>query len=117
MPTARIATFSALTSVAVPAVRGSPNTTVKIIDRIPVRLRFKPGIERHMLRTRPDWLCFEILKVHLANGVTGIGESQVYHNGAPLSDEIVGKVVGRPAAEMMWDDALGDGLQMARCGG
>lgn len=110
---ARTSARPALAGAAVPAVQGSPNTAVKAIDRIPVRLQFKPGGERHMLRTRPDWLCFEILKVHLVNGVTGIGESQVYHNGAPLSDEIVGKVVGRPAVEMMWDDALGDGLQMA----
>ena len=66
-----------------------------------------------MHRERPGWTLFEVTKVTLANGVVGFGESMVQYGGRPLADEIIGRVTGRPAAESMWDDGIGHGLQMA----
>ena len=98
---------------AAPAVVGASNTDVKSVDRIWVDLPYRPVPKRHMHRERPGWSLFEITKVTLANGVVGFGESMVQYGGRPLSDSIVKRVSGRPAAESMWDDRVGNGLQMA----
>ena len=98
---------------AAPAVVGSSNTDVKSVDRTWVDVPFRPVPKRHMHRERPGWTLFEITKVTLANGVVGFGESMVQYGGRPLRDEIIGRVVGHPAPESMWDDSIGHGLQMA----
>ena len=66
-----------------------------------------------MHRERPGWTLFEVTKVTLANGVVGFGESMVQYGGRPLGDSIIKRVSGKPAAQSMWDDSVGHGLQMA----
>lgn len=96
-----------------PALVGSSNTDVKSVERIWVDLPYRPVPGRHMHRERPGWTLFEITKVTLANGVVGFGESMVQYGGKPLGDSIINRVVGHPAAENMWDDSIGYGLQIA----
>jgi len=104
---------SAPRAAAAPASVGNSNTDVKKVDRTWVDLPYRPVPGRHMHRERPGWTLFEVTKVTLANGVVGFGESMVQYGGRPLRDEIIGRVTGRPAAESMWDDGVGHGLQMA----
>ncbi|MBK9168160.1 MAG: mandelate racemase/muconate lactonizing enzyme family protein [Bryobacterales bacterium] len=98
---------------AAPAVAGIAKTDVKSVERIWVDLPYRPVPKRHMHRERPGWTLFEVTKATLANGVTGFGESMVQYGGQALSDSIIARVVGRSAAESMWDDSIGTGLQMA----
>jgi L-alanine-DL-glutamate epimerase-like enolase superfamily enzyme len=93
---------------AAPAVTGASNTTVQRIEPFWIEPPYKPiptkyivpWREGHMTNTRP--LC----KVTLANGVVGYGEGGATEPGRK-------RVLGRPAAESMWDDQIGQGLQMA----
>ena len=105
---------SAVAAVAAaPAVGGLLDTSIKKVDRIWVEVPFRPVPDRNMKRELYHWRYFEICKVTLACGVVGFGEAMVYYGGRPLSDEIIGRVTGKKAAEVMWDDSLGNGLQQA----
>lgn len=89
------------------------NLTVTAVERIPVSVPYRPVPARNMVRELPHWTLFEICKVTLACGVTGFGETMQYYTFKTVSDEAVARVTGRNAAEEMWDDNLGAGLQMA----
>ncbi len=87
--------------------------TVKNIERIPVSVPFREVPARNMVRELPHWTLFEICKVTLACGVTGFGETMQYYTWGTVSEDAVARVMERNAAEQMWDDSLGAGLQMA----
>ena len=98
---------------AAPAVGGLLDTSIKRVDRTWLEVPFRPVPDRNMKRELYHWRYFEICKVTLGCGVVGFGEAMVYYGGRPLSDEIIGRVTGKKAAEVMWDDSLGNGLQQA----
>lgn len=83
-------------------------TEVRKVERIFVDVPFKPVPAKHQFREfdHEARRFNQLLKVHLANGVVGLGE------GA-LTSGAVERVTGRNAAELMWDDTLGSGLQIA----
>lgn len=89
--------------------------TVKSIDTVWVELPLRAVPARNMQREIPHWTLFEICRVTLDSGVVGFGETMVYYTWGPstVSDEAREKVVGRHPAEMMWDDSIGAGLQIA----
>ncbi|HEX6972176.1 MAG TPA: enolase C-terminal domain-like protein [Limnochordia bacterium] len=87
--------------------------TVTDVERFWVDVPFREIPARHMVRELPHWTLFEICRVRLACGVSGFGETMCYYTWRTVSDEAVARVRGRNAAEMMWDDSLGAGLQMA----
>ena len=89
------------------------NLDVKQIERIPVSVPFREVPARNMVRELPHWTLFELCKVTLANGVTGVGETMQYYTWGTVSDAAVQRSIGHNAAELMWDDSLGAGLQMA----
>ena len=89
------------------------NLNVKSVERIPISVPFRPVPARNMIRELPHWTLFEICKVTLECGVTGYGETMQYYTWGTVSDASVAKAVGHNAAELMWDDSLGAGLQMA----
>lgn len=83
------------------------------VERTTVRLEFRPIPRRNMDREIPHWRYVEVCDVKLKCGVTGVGETLLYYTWGAPDDEDVGRVIGRNAVEMMWDDSLGAGLQMA----
>jgi L-alanine-DL-glutamate epimerase-like enolase superfamily enzyme len=89
------------------------NLSVKSVERIPVSVPFREVPARNMVRELPHWTLFEICKVTLECGVTGFGETMQYYTWRTVTDADVERTVGRNAAELMWDDTLGAGLQMA----
>lgn len=89
--------------------------TVKHIETVWVDLPLRPVPARNMVREIPHWTIFEICKVTLDSGVVGFGETMVYYTwgASTVTDAAKAKVVGRHPAEVMWDDSLGAGLQIA----
>lgn len=87
--------------------------TIQRVERIWVDIPFREVPARNMVRELPHWTLFEICKVHLACGVTGFGETMCYYTPVAVTDASVAKVQGKHALEVMWDDSLGTGLQMA----
>ena len=83
------------------------------IDRFSVRVPFRELTARNMVRELPWWDIFEICKVTLHGGVVGYGETMSYYTWIKTTDEAVKRAWGKNAAEIMWDDSLGAGLQMA----
>ncbi|MBK9169426.1 MAG: dgoA protein [Bryobacterales bacterium] len=106
---------SLLPSAATAQARINPplDTSIKKVDRIWVNVPFREVPKRNMVRELPHWTYFEICKVTLACGVQGFGEAMVYYGGRPLEDATIARVMGKKAAEVMWDDSLGHGLQQA----
>jgi L-alanine-DL-glutamate epimerase-like enolase superfamily enzyme len=87
--------------------------TITQIERIWIDLPFKEVPARNMVREIPHWTLFEICKVTLDSGHVGVGETMPYYTWGATTDAAVGRAQGVSAAEMMWDDSLGAGLQMA----
>ena len=83
------------------------------IERMTVRVPYRPAPARNMARELPHWMYSEIVKVHLNSGFVGVGETLLYYTWGVTRDEDVKRAVGKNAAELMWDDELGAGLQMA----
>jgi L-alanine-DL-glutamate epimerase-like enolase superfamily enzyme len=86
---------------------------VKDVERIWVNVPFREVPRRNMIRELPHWTVFELCRVTLANGVEGVGETMCFYTWGDVSDASVARVLGKPASEVMWDDSLGAGLQMA----
>lgn len=89
------------------------NLEVKQVERIPVSVPYREVPARNMVRELPHWTLFEICKVTLKNGVVGFGETMQYYTWGTVSDAAIQRCIGHNAAELMWDDSLGAGLQIA----
>lgn len=87
--------------------------TIKSVDRTTVRLEYRETPRRNMDRELPHWRFIELCRVTLDSGHTGVGETMLYYTWGVPSDSDVQRVVGKSALEVMWDDTLGAGLQMA----
>ena len=83
------------------------------IDRFSVKVPFREIPARNMVRELPWWDIFEIIKVTLHGGVVGYGETFSFYTWKATDDAAVKRAWGKNAAELMWDDSLGAGLQMA----
>ncbi len=100
-------------AAAAPYIAGALNLGVKKVERTWVNLPYREVPGRNMIRELPHWTIFEISKVTLECGVAGFGETMVYYTWGRVPDAAIQRVTGRSAAEHMWDDSLGCGLQMA----
>ena len=83
------------------------------VDRTTVRLPFRETPARNMDREIPHWRWTEVIEIELTSGVTGFGETLLYYTWGVPDDEDIRRVLGKNAIEVMWDDELGAGLQMA----
>ena len=83
------------------------------VDRFSIEVPFREIVRRNMVRELPHWTVFEICKVTLHGGAVGLGETMTYYSWGQTTDEDVRRIWNRNAAEVMWDDSLGSGLQMA----
>ena len=89
------------------------NLTVRDVERTWVDVPFREVARRNMIRELPHFSVFEICRVTLECGVTGVGETMCFYTLDEVTDETVRRAMGRSAAELLWDDSLGAGLQMA----
>ncbi len=86
---------------------------IESIERTTVEVPYREIPARHMARELPHWKYSEIFQVRLKSGVTGIGETLLYYTWGATDDEDVRRAEGKNAVELLWDDSLGAGLQMA----
>lgn len=86
---------------------------IEKIDRTTIKLPYREVPARNMARELPHWMYFEIFEVTLKSGHTGFGETMLYYTWGATEEEDVRRAMGKNAAELMWDDELGSGLQMA----
>ena len=86
---------------------------IEAIERTTIRVPFREVPERAMDREIPHWRYSEICEVRLASGAGGIGETLIFYTWGATKDEDVDRARGQNAVDLMWDDSLGAGLQMA----
>ena len=87
--------------------------TVEKIERTTLRVPYRDVVARSMDRELPHWRYSEVCEVRLASGAVGFGETMLYYTWGVTGDEHVKRAMGKNAAELMWDDSLGAGLQIA----
>ncbi len=69
--------------------------------------------DRNMARTNHGWHICEICRVTTNNGLVGVGETLPNYTWGTVKNEAIERAKGRNPFELMWDDSLGAGLQMA----
>jgi L-alanine-DL-glutamate epimerase-like enolase superfamily enzyme len=84
------------------------------LERFTIDLPFREVPARNMFRELPDFTYFEIFRVTLKCGAVGTGEAlHFYYPWGQTTEEAVQRAMGRNAYEIMWDDSVGHGFQMA----
>ena len=83
------------------------------VERITVDVPFLERPAKHMGRQLWGWTISEVCRVKTDAGIEGFGETLVHYTWGRVSEEAVARVIGRNPAELLWDDSLGAGLQMA----
>jgi len=86
---------------------------IESVERTTLKVPYREIPNRAMSRELPHWKWTEIVEVRLKSGVSGFGETLLYYTWGASSDEDVQRCLGANAADLMWDDSLGAGLQMA----
>ena len=86
---------------------------IKAIELINLDVPFTPHSQKHLGYWLPHWRIHQICHITLENGIEGWGETIPNYTWAKVPGDIEDRIVGRPAAELMWDDSLGAGVQMA----
>jgi L-alanine-DL-glutamate epimerase-like enolase superfamily enzyme len=86
---------------------------IERIERILVRVPFREPHVQAMGRRSGDWSLVELCKVKADNGLVGWGETVVYYTWAAVTQAAVERALTRNPFELLWDDTLGAGLQMA----
>ncbi len=113
--TAAYAGIGLLDGLPKAAAAPKPNRAFEItsIDRVTVKVPFREIPHRAMSREIPHWMYSEICSVKLKSGHVGHGETMLYYTYGATEDTHVARAIGKNAVEIMWDDELGAGLQMA----
>jgi len=83
------------------------------IELIHLDVPFTPHTNQHMQYWLPHWRISQLCKITLENGIIGWGETIPNYTWAKVPDNIADRVVGHEAAELLWHDDLGAGVQMA----
>ncbi|HJP32897.1 MAG TPA: enolase C-terminal domain-like protein [Candidatus Latescibacteria bacterium] len=83
------------------------------VERIVVDVPFTERQQQITAREVYNWAVLEICKVTSDTGHVGWGETVLHYTWGKVSDESVERVMGKSPAEVMHDDGLGSGLQMA----
>ncbi len=86
---------------------------IKEIERIPVDVGFQPRPERHMARELWNWSISEVIRLTTDNGIIGYGETLPHYTWGRVNEEAIRRAMGRNPFDLLWDDSLGAGLQMA----
>ena len=86
---------------------------VSSVDRILVDVPFHDAAERNMARAHNGWHISEVCRVTADNGLVGYGETLPNYTWGRVTDAAVRRVQGQNPVDLMWDDSLGAGLQMA----
>lgn len=89
--------------------------TVKVaaIELTYLDVPFTAHTGTHMQYWLPWWRIVQICKITLDNGVVGWGETIPNYTHAQVPDDIQDRIIGVDAADILWKDDLGAGVQQA----
>ncbi len=85
---------------------------IKDIEIIWLDVPMREVAGRAMERTLNGWSISEVIRVTTDSGLVGIGENLPGYYGA-TKPEMVARARGQNPFDLLWDDSLGAGLQMA----
>ena len=83
------------------------------VERLRVDLPFSPRCTDTMTVRGPGWSVVDLYRVTLADGAVGMGETIVGYTWGAATDDRAQGLKGRNLFDLLWDDRLGAGLQMA----
>jgi len=83
------------------------------IDLTYLDVPFTPHTFKHLEYWLPHWHIVQVCKLTMDNGVVGWGETIPNYTWAKVPADIEDRILGRPAAELLWQDELGAGVQQA----
>ena len=83
------------------------------VDRIIVDVPFTHRQQKITAREVYNWSILELCRVETDTGHVGWGETVIHYTWSRVTDQAVKRVIGNSPAELMNDDSLGAGLQMA----
>jgi L-alanine-DL-glutamate epimerase-like enolase superfamily enzyme len=86
---------------------------ITAIELIYLDVPFTPHVNKHMQYWLPEWRISQICKITFDNGVVGWGETMPNYTWGKVPDNIEEKIMDREAVELLWQDNLGAGVQMA----
>ncbi len=86
---------------------------VSAVDRLTVKVPYSDHCAPYMDRQLWNWCFSEVCIVTADNGLQGVGETIPFYTWGRVSDEGVKRVIGANPFDLLWDDSLGAGLQMA----
>jgi L-alanine-DL-glutamate epimerase-like enolase superfamily enzyme len=86
---------------------------IKEIEIIWLDVPFHEVPQRNMERSYNGWHISEICRVTADNGLVGYGETLPHYTWGKVTPEAVAYARGKSPFDLMWDDTLGAGLQMA----
>lgn len=87
--------------------------TIAGADTVLLHDPLEPAHAPHMARLPGDWSLVEVCRVTTDGGIVGYGETIVHYTWGRVHAERLEAVRGRNVFDLMWDDSLGAGLQMA----
>ena len=91
----------------------TPPLRIKDIERITLRVPFTPRTQRWNALLVWQWQIVEIIRVTTDDGAVGYGETLPHYTWGKVSNESIERASGRNPVELLGDDSLGAGLQMA----
>jgi L-alanine-DL-glutamate epimerase-like enolase superfamily enzyme len=91
----------------------TPALRIKDVERITLRVPFTERVRRWNALLVWQWQIVELIRVTTDDGSVGYGETLPHYTWGKVSDEALARVRGRNPAELLGDDSLGAGLQMA----
>ena len=86
---------------------------IKGIELIHLDVPFTDHTNQHMKYWLPHWQIIQLCRIEMDDGIIGWGETIPNYTWSKVPDDIHERVVGRTAADLMWNDSLGAGVQMA----
>lgn len=86
---------------------------IKNIETFWLDVPFHEVPQRNTERSLNGWHICEICRVETDNGLVGVGETLPHYTWGRVTDESLERARGGNPFDLMWDDSLGAGLQMA----
>ena len=90
-----------------------PPLRIKDVERITLRVPFTPRVQRWNALLVWQWQIVEIIRVTTDDGTVGYGETLPHYTWGVVPEDGPQRVMGRNPVELLGDDSLGAGLQMA----
>ncbi len=90
-----------------------PALRIKEIERITLRVPFTPRVQQWNVLLVWQWQIVEIIRVTTDDGTVGYGETLPHYTWSTVPESAIARAKGRNPVELLGDDSLGAGLQMA----